>query len=572
MLDFTFKRYAGSVDKKKGEIILMMKTKNGLCCGFLSLLLFLMQILAAPAFAEEKEQGPVSASNVQTSGFYQTLTSIARYNSGVMNPDGGSAEIVAHDAANACFYVVNGTKGTLDRVSIGMLTGLETQVAPLEGTEIDMVSLCKADGFAYGDMTCVAISQDSLLAVAIQEEDYAKTGKVAIFSCTADDAPVLCALFDTGVQPDMLTFTPDGDSILIANEGEPRMGVEMEDPAGSVTVVMLNREDLTKSTVTTIGFDAFDRQRDSLVASGVVIQKNTMPSTDFEPEYIAVDQGGNCAYVALQEANAIAMLDMEAGQFTGVYSMGFKDFGLSANTLDLLDDEKIDIRTQSGVYGIYMPDGIAMYERDGKTYLLTANEGDSRSDWEGLDNESEGVESPTGGITADADVVWYNATLSDGLDPDAAYIFGGRSFSIYEVSGDGLIQVYDSGSDFEQITAEVLPAFFNCSNNKTAIDGRSGKKGVEPESIVTGEHNGRTYAFIGLERIGGIMVYDITEPENTFFVNYINSREFEEGIQGDVSPEGLCFITAENSPTGQPLLLAAFEVSGTVSAYELDIR
>ncbi|MDY4431052.1 choice-of-anchor I domain-containing protein, partial [Evtepia sp.] len=150
-----------------------------------------------------------------------------------------------------------------------------------------------------------------------------------------------------------------------------------------------------------------------------------------------------------------------------------------------------------------------------------------------------------------------------------AYVFGGRSFSIYEVTSNGLKLVYDSGSGFEEITAEQLPAYFNTSNDKNSVDNRSGKKGPEPESVITGTVNGRTYAFIALERIGGVMVYDITNPANAKFVNYINSREFETAIQGDVSPEGLCFISAAASKTGSPLLLSACEVSGTLAVYEL---
>ena len=215
-----------------------------------------------------------------------------------------------------------------------------------------------------------------------------------------------------------------------------------------------------------------------------------------------------------------------------------------------------------------MPDGIAVIELDGKTYLLAACEGDSRSDWEGLDNEYENTTSPTGSVTLDKDIVWFNTSLWDGLDQNRAYIFGSRSFAVYEIQDDGLELVYDSGSGFEEITAEVLPDNFNCSNDKTALDNRSGKKGPEPESVVTGMIDGRTYAFTALERIGGIMIYDITKPDASRVVNYINSREFDAPVKGDVSPEGLCFVTAEKSSTGRALLLAACEVSGTLAVYE----
>lgn len=131
------------------------------------------------------------------------------------------------------------------------------------------------------------------------------------------------------------------------------------------------------------------------------------------------------------------------------------------------------------------------------------------------------------------------------------------SISISPATDNGLKLIYDSGSEFEEIMAEKLSDYFNTSNDKTSIDNRSGKKGPEPESVVTGVIGNKTFAFIALERIGGIMVYDITDPSNIKFANYINSREFDEVIKGDVSPEGLCFITASSSKTGKAMLLAA---------------
>ena len=129
--------------------------------------------------------------------------------------------------------------------------------------------------------------------------------------------------------------------------------------------------------------------------------------------------------------------------------------------------------------------------------------------------------------------------------------------------------MFDSGSDFEAKTAIYVPENFNCSNDDKSIDDRSGKKGPEAESVMVGTVGEKTYAFVGLERIGGVMVYDITDPDEASFVNYINSRDFSEDIAGDDSPEGLCFIPASDSVDGNAYLLAACEVSGTIAAYEL---
>ena len=511
------------------------------------------------------EASPVKVSGMKDSALNITLT--GRYNSGAMNSDGGSAEIVAYDTKGHCMYVVNGIKGTLDRVPLGALSGRSKSVIPLSGSEIDVAKPLTADDFAYGDMTSVAV-HNGLVAVSVQAEGYADPGRVAIFETNGDTLRHAVTL-TTGVQPDMVTFTPDGSKLLIANEGEPRMGTEGVNPAGSVTIATLNGKDLSKSSAVTVGFDKFDEQRAQLTKSGVIVRKDAKPSNDFEPEYVTPSRDGRTAYVALQEANAIAVLDVDKADFTAVYPLGVKDFGVQANALDLIANEKIAIEPQAGVFGIYMPDGIALHEANGKTYLLTANEGDSRADWSGLDEEVEAVTSPTGNVTMPEEVVWYDASLHEGLDQDRAYIFGGRSFGVWEVTPSGLVSVFDSGSAFEEITAAALPEWFNCSNDDISLEDRSAKKGVEPEYVTTGTVGDRTYAFVGLERIGGVMVYDITDAKKITFVNYINSRAFDSDVQGDVGPEGLYFIPAAQSVTGNALLLAACEVSGTVAVFEV---
>ncbi|MGM9941510.1 MAG: choice-of-anchor I family protein [Bulleidia sp.] len=509
---------------------------------------------------------PVVTGNTKVTAFFNDGSDVkmqltGRYNSGAMNADGGSLEIVAYNPVNGYAYAVSGVKGKLIAVNLNDEMNGET-VTELQGTEYDLKKMVTVDGFTYGDMTSVSVSPDGTkIAVAIQAENYADVGKAALFACGNDGSLTLLSTVSVGVQPDMITFA-DNNTILTADEAEPREGVNGTDPKGSVSIIKVNSDNTM--TAKTVYFDAFDAQRDALTGAGVLIQKGSNPSTDFEPEYIAVS--GNTAYVSLQEANAIAVLDINAGTFTGVYPLGFVDYGTTK--VDLQKNDKFELNNYPNVYGIRMPDGISVKQINGKTYLFTANEGDSRADWAGLDNEAEGKTSPTGSVTLDSKVVWFNATMWDGLDDSKAYVFGGRSFSIYEATVSGLSLVYDSGSDFEEKTAEVLPQYFNTSNDKNSIDNRSGKKGPEPESVITGVINDRTLAFVALERISGIMVYDVTDPANAEFVNYINSREFDEAIKGDVSPEGLAFISAEQSKTGKAYLLAANEVSGTLAVYE----
>jgi hypothetical protein len=182
-------------------------------------------------------------------------------------------------------------------------------------------------------------------------------------------------------------------------------------------------------------------------------------------------------------------------------------------------------------------------------------------------------------LQADAAIGRLNATTFNGdIDDDGAfeelYVLGGRSFSIWAADGT---QTYDSGSEFERITAQRYPNNFNASNDENDPEGRSDNKGPEPEGVVLGEIAGRTFAFIGLERIGGIMVYDVTNPQSARFVQYVNSRDFskdpetELALVGDLGPEGLAFISAEDSPNGAPLLVVGSEVSGTTTIYQVDV-
>ncbi len=491
------------------------------------------------------------------------LTHLGSYATGYSDQDGGVAEIVSYNADNEKFYVVNGKEKMLDIVSIsGLSADGENQSMTLE-KRVDVSNMI--DGFAFGDITSVAVDTiHDRIAVAVQAEDDQATGAILLLNYDGTYA----AHYTAGVQPDMITFSPDGRYVLTADEGEPREGYDdAADPKGSVTIVDLSAENPAAKTVT---FDAWDAKRSDLIASHVLLKSGLNPSADFEPEYIAVSSDSSAAYVALQEANAIAVLDLAKGEFTAINSLGFKDHRVAGNEIDAVKDKKINIKWEN-LMGVYMPDGISAYEANGKTYLLTANEGDA-SEWGEYTNMTE-VE--ISGETVEV----LDKTKLEGL-PSVAdqvnFVLGGRSFSIFEVTDSGLKQVFDSGSDFEKITATAYPNAFNASNKNNKLDSRSDAKGPEPESITVAKAGSKTYACIGLERIGGIMLYDITNPAEPFFCDYINSRDFTvdfpkdgtDPAQGDVSVEGLCAVPAANSPTGYPLLLAANEVSGTVAVYQ----
>ena len=542
-----------------------------------------------------------SAQGVPTGGYENgtaalDLTQIARYSAGQYNVDGGVMEIVAYNQATEWAYAINGQSGKLAAIPLAGLTA-GAHVEALTGTEIDVKALVEAEDstFQYGDMTSVAISPDSTtLAAALQAQGSNDAGRVALFTCEEDGSLTLEALVETGAQPDMVTFA--GDSVVLtADEGEPREGYgeNIADPKGSVTVV-----DVEAQESTVVDFSAFDSQRDQLAEDGIVLKKGSAPSVDLEPEYIAVS--GGKAYVTLQENNAIAVLDIESQAFEGVYSAGFEDHSTTAIDLDKKDDA-YDPQTYESLLGIRMPDGIAAFTVEGTTYLVTANEGDAR-EWGDEDQGTfylsederdfgeEGVTSPTGAITAEnsgleGKVVFFKTEDFDGLDPEKDYVFGGRSFTVFQATENGLEEVFTSGDDFEALTAQYVPEYFNASNDNAVLDDRSGKKGPEAESVTVGTVDGKTYAFVALERTGGVMAYDVTDPEAITFVNYVNTRDFGTTVEGseeyedgeldkwvtggDVAPEGLLFLDAASSPNGEPLLLAACEVSGTVAVYQL---
>lgn len=542
-----------------------------------------------------------SAQGVPTGGYENgtaalNLTQIARYSAGQYNVDGGVMEIVAYNQATEWAYAINGQSGKLAAIPLAGLTA-GAHVEELTGTEIDVKALVEAeDGtFQYGDMTSVAISPDSTtLAAALQAQGSNDAGRVALFTCEEDGSLTLEALVETGAQPDMVTFAGDG-VVLTADEGEPREGYgeNIADPKGSVTVV-----DVESQESTVVDFTAFDSQRDQLAEDGIVLKKGSAPSEDLEPEYIAVS--GGKAYVTLQENNAIAVLDIDSQTFDGVYSAGFEDHSTTAIDLDKKDDAYAP-QTYESLLGIRMPDGIAAFTVEGTTYLVTANEGDAR-EWgdedlgtfylseDERDFGEEGVTSPTGAITGEnsgleGKVVFFKTEDFDGLDPEKDYVFGGRSFTVFQVTQDGLAEVFTSGDDFEALTAQYVPEYFNASNDNAVLDDRSGKKGPEAESVTVGTVDGKTYAFVALERTGGVMVYDVTDPAAITFVNYVNTRDFGTTVEGseqyedgkldkwvtggDVAPEGLLFLDAASSPNGEPMLLAACEVSGTVAVYQL---
>jgi hypothetical protein len=324
---------------------------------------------------------------------------------------------------------------------------------------------------------------------------------------------------------------------------------------------------------------------------------------DMEPEYIATSHDSRTAWVTLQENNAIAIVDIPSATVTNVVGLGNKDHSLADNGLDASNEDVAINITTWPVLGTYMPDAIAAYRTRGRTYLVTANEGDGREyaydaneddclaaghTYDDGDCFSWVDETRVKDVTLDPSV-FTDSTLQDksnlgrlkmlttegNTDGDDEYeeihAFGARSISIWDA---GVSLVADTGDTIEQETAVALPDDFNSTNDENgSFDDRSDDKGPEPEGVVVGKVRGNNYAFVGLERVGGIMIFDVTDPANPRFVNYTNNRDFsgnaEADTAGDLGPEGLVFIKPDDSPNGEPLLAVGNEVSGTTTIYQV---
>ena len=484
-----------------------------------------------------------------------SLDLIGRYDSGLGE---GATEVAVYDAGSQRLYVVNAVTASFDILDLSDPTdpGLIKQIdVTMWGAEANSVAV-----------------HDGLVAVAVEADDTQAPGKVVFFDLNG----TFVAEATVGALPDMVTFTPGGDYVLVANEGEPNDDYTV-DPEGSVSTIDVSDLAGAGPVVTTLGFSDFNAggTRAAELPSGVrIFGPGASVAQDLEPEYIAVSSDGSTAWVAMQENNALAILDLTTMTVSSIVDLGTKDHSLAGNEFDASNrDDGINIQNWN-THGMYQPDAIAAYTVNGQTFVVSANEGDAR-DYDGF-SEEERVDDLTLDPTTypDAATLQLDENLGrlkttntegdldgDG-DVDQIYSYGARSFSIWSSSGE---LVYDSGADFENITAAAVPGIFNSDqSDPDEFDDRSDDKGPEPEGVVVGQVGDRTLAFVGLERVGGIMVYDVTDPIAPEFVLY------REPVAGDQAPEGLAFIAAGDNPTRRPLLAVAHEDSGTVSIFQLN--
>ncbi len=511
------------------------------------------------------------------------LSHLASYDSG--SGEAG-AEIVAYDATTKTMLVTNGRLRRVDIVS------LADPSSPVQLRSVDLTSV-------GADVQSVAAHKGLGVAV-VTGATVLDPGRAVFFDIATGE---IRSTVPTGVLPDAVSWSKEGDVVVIANEGEPRCVTGptrtptrdprlAENPEGSVTVIEVRGggRNLSARQVTFERFNSPEATA-ALVAKGVRV--GTWPGStaaqDLEPEYPTIV--GKTAYVTLQENNAVAVVDLAAAKVIDIVALGTKDHSTAGNAIDASDRDAAFRQQNWPVRGMFQPDGIDSLRFQGRTYLVTANEGDTRTYFSGIENaevsgnECFADEARVRSLTLDPAAFGGSAAVTSLRDNanlgrlkvtsvapstnsangfTSLVAFGGRSLSVWDDAGR---LVWDSASLFESLVhaadggrwvdGSPVPPWAT-----SAYDTRSDDKGPEPEGITVGEHKGRTYAFVGLERAGGVVVFDVTDPRAPAFLQWLP-------VAGDISPEGLTFVPGSASPTATPLLLVANEISGTTTVFEL---
>eukprot|EP01083_Nonionella_stella_P163073 535877_1 len=543
--------------------------------------------------------------------FYLILCMLCKFGNGdIINPiadfwipDIGipGAESIAIDTVNQRIFAADPASSAVHIFDFAFDDGDFTSATITETeTPIDIKTafLNMDSPITVKDITSIVYSSEGgYVAACVAPESHAQTpGWLAFISTSTLDVFNLLEMPDCYL-PDHVSVTNNGNTLVISCEGEPNDNyVEDPDhnPEGVVAIVDASESDHNDWSVSHADFNRFDEDQD-LINELYFSHQSESLSVNAEPEYSAISLDDKFAYISLQELNAIAALDLETKEIIGVYPLGVNDF--SVYGLDASDkDGKINIMTYENVYGMRAPDGIDyLYSpRSNRHYLFTANEGDSKdfdevrvgdvnlsaNTFGNYDIEELQMEEHLGRLKVS------NLYGKNGEDEfEALYAFSSRDFTIWEVKmvngrPDRLKLHYSSDNLFELITAVTLGKDgFNSDYEYDTFDERSDAKGPEPESIVVGKcSNGRQYVFIGLERVGGIVVFDITkiDRKRIEYREYYNARNFNFAWTGEeppeeaghFGPEQLRFI--EEDVYGVPLLFVAYPESSSVAMYRID--
>jgi hypothetical protein len=504
-------------------------------------------------------------------------------------PGGTSAgEIAAFDPFSDRLFVTS-SGGSVHRVNV---FDFSNPASPSAAGTIDFSTTFGAATDMLG-LTSVAVDPLGRFGVAalVPTANTTTAGRVGFFELSTG---TLIGTAAVGFHPDSVAFSGDGAHLVVVNEGEFNAGSVVNAP-GSLSIFDLtginagNIATLPTLLPTTTDFSSgnlgagvtISGLRNSNIAavgtSGTFI--NTVPDFTLpanvqpealEPEYATVI--GSKVYVSVQEANAIAEYDLGTNQWSAIDKLPAIEQRVDGS------DQDGGAQVNDMVHGLPMPDTVASYTVGGRTYVVTANEGDARPDDRdisrfgdtGGNDDMDGLidtDAPSNfpatatGVRANTELGRLNVSRIDGdTDGDGKIdqltMLGTRSFSIWEKTEDGMVMVYDSGAFFEDYIRDFDAAGY--------VDSRSDDKGPEPEGLTLGEIDGRVYAFIGMERTNGIFMFDVTVPVNPFFVDYIRVEDAVNGTP--LRPESLGFISAPDSPNGQTLLVVGYEGDGTAAS------
>lgn len=453
----------------------------------------------------------------------------------------GAAEISAYDPlSKRLFTVSNESAATIAVVDFAAFPTL---------TKLPSINLAALGGVANS----VVVSNGKLF-VALEATEKQVNGRVLVY-----DAKTLALLTQVmvGALPDMVAASPDGKYIVTANEGEPNASYT-NDPPGTLSIIDV----ANNYSVKTLHFLTFEGQRDQLATGGFrVFGPNADLSRDVEPEYVAISSDSRKAWVTLQENNGIAEVDLVGGQILRIWPLGTKDYSLPNNAIDPTNTGNTIVLGTWPVKSYFLPDAIAYFRVNNKDYLITADEGDAR-EYAGFVEQDRVANLPldpkafpnAATLKQNANLGRLNVTKTAGDvdkdgDFDALFSFGGRGFSIYDAAAGK--RVFEIGKSLEE---EVIKA-------GRYDDGRSDDKGVEPEGVTTAVIDGRTIAFVGLERADAVAVYDVSNPMAPQFLQLIPT--------GD-APEGLLYVAPKDSPNGRSMLIVSSEEDGVVNVYQPD--
>lgn len=452
--------------------------------------------------------------------------------------DVGAAEISAYDPETKRLFVVNNS--TVNKIDV---------IDFADPANMKVLSSISMTPYG-GSVNSVAVSNGKL-AAAIESLNKQDAGKVAVFN-TNDYKEV--KVVTVGALPDMITYSPNGNFILTANEGEPDATYK-NDPSGTISIISVNNN----YAVSTLDFSSFASQLTSLTVKGFrVYGPNATLAQDIEPEYITVSDDSRTAWVTLQENNAIAKVNLDTKTITNIFPLGFKDYDSDENAVDISDRDNVVALSKWKIKGMYQPDAISVVENGGIPYLFTANEGDAReyTAYAEIKRVStlklDATAFPDATFKQDAKAGRLNVTTTLG-DPDGdgdydvLYSLGSRSFSVWN-GNDGTL-VFDSKKELD--TKVIAANLYD--------DTRSDDKSVEPEGIATGTVGTKKVAFVGMERVDAVAVYDISSPKNPVFLQLLKS--------GD-APEGVLFIPAKNSPIQKSLVVVSSETDGVIKVYK----